>query len=225
MVLSRPHASAVANIDAHLPPQAQLWNSFSKISASDEMYFPTALAVLQIIQDPKVVSRLRERQQQQKSGSMDGKSGKSSEDVGEELDHKKDEESGDKNEGDFKEENGAAADDAETTTETKKPGPTVESLSPAVLFKSVTYTDWSEGMRNPKSFFRGPSDLRTVSQLARQQGSIFARKFILCPPTDDSRGKDPQDLSGYISVEDWKQVLESSAPLASIHQDATKEEE
>jgi hypothetical protein len=38
-------AAAVLNIDQHMRPADQLWNSFARINASDEMYFPTALAV------------------------------------------------------------------------------------------------------------------------------------------------------------------------------------
>lgn len=228
MALSRPHALAVANMDAHLPSHAQLWNSFAKISASDEMYFPSALAVLQIIQDPRVVSRLREQKEQ--GGSMDGKPRKNNsneedsnkettenmngeEDVEQEA---KEESSDNKDESDNKKAEdgtGDATTTTATTTETE-PEPTVESLSPTVRFKSVTYTDWSEGMRNPKSFFRGPNDLRTISRLARQQGSLVARKFIMCAPNSDSSGKAREELSGSITVDDWKQVLEESVPLA-----------
>lgn len=60
LLLSRPHASAILNLDRHLPPGEQLWNSFAKISASDEMYFPTAMAILGILSeavDPEVVRR------------------------------------------------------------------------------------------------------------------------------------------------------------------------
>jgi hypothetical protein len=43
-VLSKT-SKAVLNIDQHMRPADQLWNSFARINASDEMYFPTALAV------------------------------------------------------------------------------------------------------------------------------------------------------------------------------------
>ena len=51
VLLSRPHAQAVLDIDRHLRPREQLWNCFASISASDEMYFPTALAIVGILKD------------------------------------------------------------------------------------------------------------------------------------------------------------------------------
>lgn len=223
MALSRPHASAIANMDAHLPSHAQLWNSFSKISASDEMYFPSALAVLQIIKDPKVVMKNREQQQQQQQSSTT----ESKEEKPSGGDGPKEEEDDDaevvKEESEPKEDT-KESEETESATATNS-GPTVESLSPTVLFKSVTYTDWSEGMRNPKSFFRGPNDLRTISRLARQQGSLLGRKFILCAPTDDVAGKAPEELSGYISVDTWKQVVEESIPLATNNEAANSTED
>jgi hypothetical protein len=48
LVLSSVHAKAIL-IDAGL--RQQLWNLLSKINASDEMYFPTALALLGILQE------------------------------------------------------------------------------------------------------------------------------------------------------------------------------
>jgi hypothetical protein len=76
-VLSRAHAAAVLNIDQHMRPADQLWNSFARINASDEMYFPTALAVLGILKEED------------------------------------------------------------------------DSTAPQVAKRAVTYTDWTEGMRNP----------------------------------------------------------------------------
>lgn len=48
-MLSRPHAAAILNLDGHLPSIRHLWKAFSGISASDEMFFPTALALLDIL--------------------------------------------------------------------------------------------------------------------------------------------------------------------------------
>lgn len=211
MALSRLHAASVAAMDAHLHVSDQLWNSFTKISASDEMYFPTALAILQIIQDPKVVMRLKEQQSMSSSGRERG----ASLDLVEKPKEETDEEC--QGDGDrTKEKPEESTDDAAgaDTAADKNPDPTVESLSPTVLFRPITFTDWSEGMRNPKSFFRGSNDLLMTGRLARQQGSLLARKFILCPPSEDPSGKAPEELSGYISVEEWKQMLEEAGPLA-----------
>ena len=114
---------------------------------------------------------------------------------------------------------GSTSGDA-AAAEDKTPDPTVESLSPSVLFKAVTYTDWSEGMRNPKSFYSGLNDLRTIGKVAREQGSLVARKFILCPPSEDTSGKTMEELSGYISVDEWKQMLDEAVPLGDSSQEA-----
>jgi hypothetical protein len=68
-------------IDQHMRPADQLWNSFARINASDEMYFPTALAVLGIQRKRTIV------------------------------------------------------------------------LRPQVAKRAVTYTDWTEGMRNPATLY------------------------------------------------------------------------
>jgi hypothetical protein len=51
LLLSRDHASSILNIDGKLRASDQLWNSFAAVSASDEMYFPTAMGVLGILRD------------------------------------------------------------------------------------------------------------------------------------------------------------------------------
>ena len=55
MVLSRTHAQAVFDLDhyatSRLSPRDELWNSFTRINASDEMYFPTALGLAGILLD------------------------------------------------------------------------------------------------------------------------------------------------------------------------------
>eukprot|EP00977_Amphora_coffeiformis_P008636 scaffold1953_cov176-Amphora_coffeaeformis.AAC.54 len=209
MALSRQHAAAVNAMDAHMRPGDQLWNSFTKISASDEMYFPTALGILQIIQDPKVVARIKEQQQHAATG--EGNKERPSGWEAKEGKPKDEAEAGGGAQEAAKEE---SAEKDEKTEE--KPEVTVESLSPTVLFKSVTFTDWSEGMRNPKSFFRGSNDLRTISRLARAQGSLLARKFILCPPSEDATGKAPEEMSGYITVDQWKQMIEEAAPFEGM---------
>jgi len=49
ILLTRPHAAAVLDIDQHLRPGDRLWTAFSRISASDEMYFPTALSLIGLL--------------------------------------------------------------------------------------------------------------------------------------------------------------------------------
>lgn len=127
MVLSRPHAAAVLELDQHLRPHEQLWNSYLNVNASDEMYFPTALAILQILTES---DQSREPLQ--------------------------------------------------------------------VCLQPVTYTDWSEGMRNPATF--QAKDLRRITKLARRQGCLLARKFS---PTN-SAGENVGD----ITIDEWRRVVE-----------------
>jgi hypothetical protein len=67
---------------------------------------------------------------------------------------------------------------------------------------AVTYTDWSEGMRNPTSFSNGARDFQRVATLARQQTCVLARKFVLYGPTT------PSEMTGLISVEEWSSILQ-----------------
>lgn len=148
MVLSRAHASAVLDIDhsSNIPPKDQLWNSFCRINASDEMYFPTTLAIAGVLVDHN-------------SGYNRGS---------------------------------APSNDA----------------SPWLERRRVTYTDWSMGMRNPASFTKGIKDFANVARLARQQKTLFARKF--CPYLEIP-GQDATSVerTGEITVEEWKNELET----------------
>jgi hypothetical protein len=49
MVLTREHGAAVLKLDRHLPRGACLWQCFDETNASDELYFPTALALLGLL--------------------------------------------------------------------------------------------------------------------------------------------------------------------------------
>jgi hypothetical protein len=75
-------------------------------------------------------------------------------------------------------------------------------------------------MRNPKSFSRGSADLTEICRLARQQGSLLARKFTLTTPleaataADTTDTKPVEDLEGYISYEAWDKIMEDAVPLA-----------
>lgn len=137
-VLSRAHAAAVLNIDQHMRPADQLWNSFARINASDEMYFPTALSILGILK----------------------------------------------------------GEDDSTTT--------VASLPPQVAKRAVTYTDWTEGMRNPATYTNGIRDFNRVAKIARKQGCLFARKFALVHAIP---GKE-KVVTGAIDVDAWKKAID-----------------
>jgi Core-2/I-Branching enzyme len=120
LLLSRRHALAIHQVDAHLPERDRLWTAFSQVKASDEMYFPTALSLLGFLTE---------------------------------------------------------GDDA----------------SSPVLKRPVTYTDWSEGMRNPVSFAATGAKFSTVAALARARGCLVARKFVVDAPR--------------LSVDDWSRSL------------------
>mmetsp|Transcript_13982 Transcript_13982/g.21820 ORF Transcript_13982/g.21820 Transcript_13982/m.21820 type:complete len:498 (+) Transcript_13982:1284-2777(+) len=51
MVLSRFHAAAIMDIDRHLPRDMPLWRCFITTKASDELYFPTGLAMLNVLKE------------------------------------------------------------------------------------------------------------------------------------------------------------------------------
>jgi hypothetical protein len=59
MVLTRAHAMAVMELDRHLPRGACLWHCFDETNASDELYFPTALALLGIMPLTHQIARRR----------------------------------------------------------------------------------------------------------------------------------------------------------------------
>lgn len=136
-VLSRPHAAAVVNMDQHMRSGDQLWNSFARINASDEMYFPTALACLGIL----------------------------------------------------KEDDTAAV--------------------PQVSKRAVTYTDWTEGMRNPATHTNGVRDFSKIAKIARKQGCLFARKFALF---HNIPGK-ANVVTGEIDTGAWKEALDAIQKL------------
>lgn len=152
MLLSRKHALAVLHIDHHMPPKDELWNAFANVNASDEMYFPTALAVLGILQEDGGVSAPAPPA----AGSVDGRS----------------------------ENEVMSANDPD-----RRPNPLEVEKRP------VTYTDWSEGMRNPTSF-SSLRDLDRIASAARHQGCLMARKFVIAPEAPA------------ISVDDWNSIMQ-----------------
>ena len=154
LLLSRKHAMAVLNMDRHMPPKDELWNAFANVNASDEMYFPTALSILGILQQDGV-----------DTAPVPPPAAGSAYDY----------------------EDGRSASDPVPTPNPKE-----------VEKRPVTYTDWSEGMRNPTSF-SNVRELTQVATAARQKGCLMARKFVLA--TDGPA----------ISVDDWDIVMHKLA--------------
>jgi hypothetical protein len=132
ILLSRPHAAAVLDIDRHMRPSDQLWNSFCKMNASDEMYFATALAVLGVLKES-------------------------------------------------------------------------DNSQSQISKRQVTYVDWTQGQRNPASYANGARDLRVIAKLARENGSLFARKFV-----PFALGHE-ESMTGLIDSDDWKREMEALA--------------
>ena len=185
LCLSRPHATAILNIDRHMPHYHQLWNSFKNISASDEMYFPCCLAVLHILESSQQQQQQQSQQQQPKQ---------------EQPQHAGDSNQQQSQQPVVKEEPTQQQEDAQNQYQ--------------VALRPVTYTDWSEGMRNPATFSKGVADLERVAKLARKQGSVFARKFALKRIVDD----DTAPITGAITAQEWMTVMKHC-------QDREKEEE
>ena len=73
--------------------------------------------------------------------------------------------------------------------------------------QAITFTDWSEGMRNPMSYYQGPADLTTIATRARLQGSLVARKFVLQRSEEDA-------VTGEMSWEDWQVCVDQARDRA-----------
>lgn len=181
ILLCRNHASMILDIDRpHIPPKHQLWQSFRDINASDEMYFPTCLSVLGLLRfsaDGQDTQRSRSNSQADSRGRSDSSA---------------DDPSGRNNH----------ASGSVNSQENQQSSPPVH----VVLKRPVTYTDWSEGMRNPASFTKGLSDFKRVAQLARKNGCLVARKFALSVAVPGV-AKEDQKVTGQITVEEWQQEV------------------
>jgi hypothetical protein len=143
VLICRDHADQILEMDRHKPTHHRLWNSFRDINASDEMFFPTCLALLNLLRwtDPIAANHKAE-----------------------------------------------------------------EERPELVLKRPVTYTDWTEGMRNPACFTNGLVDFAIVARLARAKGCIMARKFA---PYVAVPGQEGQEVTGQLMVDEWKQELET----------------
>jgi len=67
------------------------------------------------------------------------------------------------------------------------------SDTPSIKKQAATYTDWTQGMKNPASF--DAKELNKIAKLARQKGCLIARKF-----------------TGQIDVDDWKAMVADDEP-------------
>jgi len=103
-----------------------------------------------------------------------------------------------------------------TDESSSKPGsaptPSTTPAAPSNTFefvkkRPVTYTDWTEGARNPATFAKGIADFQKVSRLARDKGCLVARKFapyVALPGVS----KKVHTVTGQISAEEWKREIE-----------------
>ena len=215
LLLSRKHASSVIGMDRPFKPaKHQLWQSFRHINASDEMFFPTSLALLgdlRYTKDGGDTQKGRSKEEEA-SSSQAGEAGFSS--GVSSPPHKAHSE----------------ADPSSSAAITNAGAASSSSSSPpmknqSIILTPVTYTDWTEGMKNPALFTKGVTDLKRVGKLARDKGCLVARKFathISIPgvPLED------QKITGDLSMEDWAAVIkdiqsneEKTKPIATQHQD------
>eukprot|EP00339_Tiarina_fusa_P022080 CAMPEP_0117053282 /NCGR_PEP_ID=MMETSP0472-20121206/36841_1 /TAXON_ID=693140 ORGANISM="Tiarina fusus, Strain LIS" /NCGR_SAMPLE_ID=MMETSP0472 /ASSEMBLY_ACC=CAM_ASM_000603 /LENGTH=624 /DNA_ID=CAMNT_0004768253 /DNA_START=206 /DNA_END=2076 /DNA_ORIENTATION=+ len=194
VLLCRHHAQQIMNMDRpHIPPKHQLWQSFREINASDEMYIPTCLAMLGWLR----FASDGEDTQKSRSGTHDGRRGRSDS-------NSTDERGGRSNSNDDR-----RGGDRTPHKDEKTPTDAASNDSKPVqrvLKRPVTYTDWSEGMRNPATFINGMSDFKRVSRLARKKGCLVARKFAPFAAVPGVSAAD-QKVTGEITVEEWKEEI------------------
>ncbi len=96
---------------------------------------------------------------------------------------------------------------AAATTTISSPVATPANTFEFVKKRAVTYTDWTQGMRNPATFANGLVDFQKVARLARDKGCLVARKFapfIVLPGV----AKEDLDVTGQMSAEQWRQEIE-----------------
>ena len=177
--LCRHHASLVLGIDRpHIPPKHQLWQSFRDINASDEMYFPTCLALLGLLRNDAVSSQIKDDNKLRKEGNPPKVDDKNPQSLPQ-----------------------------PTTTAAAAATNATTPLPPVILKRPITYTDWSEGMRNPATFSKGFADFRRVAKEARSKGCLLARKFAPFIPVPGVAPEE-QKITGHITVEEWREVVE-----------------
>eukprot|EP00536_Pseudo-nitzschia_multiseries_P012936 jgi/Psemu1/290594/fgenesh1_pg.523_\ len=210
VLLSRKHASSIIAMDRPFkPPKHQLWQSFRHINASDEMFFPTALALLGDLRYTK--NGLDTQKGRSRDGESSTQPGEGNSSVGPLSPLKS---------------AGGGHSEADHSSSTAPTNSLAEAQSPPmknqrILLKPVTYTDWTEGMKNPALFSNGATDLKRVGKLARENGCLVARKFATHINIPGVALED-QKITGALSVEEWAAVIkeiqngeEEAKPVAS----------
>ena len=136
------------------------WQCFRKVKASDEMYFPTMMALLGIIHEDNAETNMA------------------------------------KEDGNSNEKLNSTSMDSTATNE--------------VAYRRVTYCDWSMNARNPETFTITNqdefSDVKRVVRLAREEGCLFARKFVLKGSVSDDN-KNESSPSSIITGDQWFEII------------------
>jgi len=186
VLLSKRHASSIIGMDRPFKrPVHQLWQSFRNINASDEMFFPTALALLGDLRYTKNgYDTQKGRSREEESSSQDGAPSNAA----------------------VQKQGNSENDPNSTSADTSSTTPSLTPQNQCIVLKPVTYTDWTEGMRNPATFSNGPKDFSRVGRIARNMGCLVARKFathIKIPgiPSEE------QNITGRISYEEWESII------------------
>lgn len=188
VLLSKRHASSIIGIDRPFkPPKHQLWQSFRHINASDEMFFPTAMALLGDLRYTKAGYDTQKGRSRDEESSQDGAPARNITSGPNQT-------------------NTDGTDLFSPAANTPATTPSSPPKNECILLKPVTYTDWTEGMKNPATYTNGPTDLKRVSKLARGMGCLVARKFathvnIPGVPVEERK------VTGCISIEEWESVI------------------
>jgi hypothetical protein len=211
VLLSRRHAARIIDMDRpHKPIKHQLWQSFRDINASDEMYFPTALALLGYLRYTK------EGEDTQKSRSLVATTNQppivalstATNSNNTSAGHASSTMTTMSNQGTATPLGvvATAAVATTTTTTTTTITTTVVNKNDCILLRPVTYTDWTAGMKNPAMFVHGIKDLKRVGKIARANGCLVARKFFLYLPIPGIPMEE-QKITGEISVDHWNEMM------------------
>ena len=190
ILLCREHAEQILNIDRpHMQVKHQLWNSFRDINASDEMYFPTCLGLLGLLR--YTMAGTTTGTKLSVTAAIPPAAASNVSMTGTFLDNasKSRDGGGDKQD----------QDPAGTPNGTQQ--------QEVVLKRAITYTDWSEGMRNPATFTKGLEDFARVAKVARGKGCLMARKFAPFVPVPGVKHEE-QVITGQLSVEEWFQAIQ-----------------
>jgi len=96
--------------------------------------------------------------------------------------------------------------DQTTTAETKVQA-TAAAAASEVEKRAVTYTDWTEGMRNPSTFPAALREFRKIASAARQQGCLLARKFVAVVP-GAADAVHSSSATTTLSVDEWDDTIQ-----------------